>query len=310
MTFSRNAFYFNKKKVVDFDIEKGIENPDLAYRFRTEYDGPEDEVKNMLTAFLNDPKLGEIDSFVIGYWGPEHDDSPKSILQLLVDNKDKLQHIKGIFTGDITYEENEVSWIENCNHGPLLAALPNLEFYQVRGGNGLSFGDINHPNLKKLVIQTGGLDKSVYAELSKANLPALEHLELWLGSDYYGFNATPEEVAIAYRGAEGKTNHLPSLKYLGLRNSEIANELAQLMKGDPILDRIETLDFSRGIIDDRGAEALVDNPAIKNLKKLDLHHNFISDEWAEKLEDLGIKVDLKEREPDADEDDRYISVSE
>lgn len=308
MTFSRNAFYFNKKKVIDFDIEKGIENPELAYRFRTEYDGAEDEVKNMLTAFFNDPKINEVDSFVIGQWGPEHDEGPGSIIQLLVDNKDKLQHIKGIFFGDITYEENEVSWIENGNHSPILAAFPNLEFYQIRGGNGLSLGAINHPKLKKLVIQTGGLSKSVYAEISKANLPALEHLELWLGSDYYGFDASPEEVAAAYRGTSD--NHLPSLKYLGLRNSEIADDLAKLLKGDAILERIEELDFSRGIIGDVGAEALVDNPAIKNLKKLDLHHNFISDDWAEKLNDLGIKVDLKERTPDADEDDRYISVSE
>jgi hypothetical protein len=308
MTFSRNAFYFNKKKVVDFDIKKGIENTELAYRFRTEYDGPEDEVKNMLHAFLNDPKLGEVDSFVIGHWGPEHDDDPAFISQLLIDNKAKLQHIKNIFFGDITYEENEISWIENCDHGPLLATLPNLEFYQIRGGNGLVLGELNHSHLKKLVIQTGGLSKSIFAELSNANLPTLEHLELWLGSNDYGFNATPEEVAASYRGTS--ENHFPSLKYLGLRNSTIANELAQFIKGDPILDRLEELDFSKGTIDDTGAEALVDNPAIKNLKKLDLHHNFISDEWAKKLEDLGIKVNLEEREPDADEDDRYVSVSE
>lgn len=308
MTFSRNAFYFNKRKVIDFDIEKGIENTELAYRFRTEYDGPENEVPNMLTAFFNDPKISEIDSFVIGQWGPEHDEGPQSIIQLLVDNKDKLQHIKGIFFGDITYEENEVSWIENGSHAPILAAFPNLEFYQVRGGNGLNFGTIQHNKLKKLVIQTGGLSQNVYEELSKADLPALEHLELWLGSDYYGFDASPEQVVAAYRGSSD--NHMPALKYLGLRNSEIADDLAKLLKGDPILDRIEELDFSRGIIGDAGAEALVDNPAIKNLKKLDLHHNFISDDWAEKLEDLGIKVDLKERTPDADEDDRYISVSE
>jgi len=308
MAFSKNAFYFNKKKVSDFNITKGIENTELAYRFRTEYDGPENEVKNMLTAFLSDPKLSEIDSFVIGYWGPEHDDNPAFILQLLIDNKAKLQHIKGIFLGDISYEENEVSWIENCDHGPLLAALPNLEFYQIRGGNGLALSQLNHSNLKKLVLQTGGLSKSIYAQLSKADLPALEHLELWLGTEDYGFDATAEEVAAAYRGTTG--NHLPALKYLGLRNSEIANELAQLLKGDPILNRIEELDFSKGTIDDRAAEALVDNPAIKNLKKLNLQHNFISDEWAEKLNDLGIKVDLTDREPNADEDERYVSVSE
>lgn len=308
MTFSRNAFYFNKKKVIDFNLESGIENPDLAYRFRTDYDGQDDDVPNQLNSFLNDPQLPNVDSFVIGMWGVEHDDTPSKILNLLVEHKDRLQHIKGIFFGDITYEENEVSWIENCNHQPLLDALPNLEFYQIRGGNGLSLGNLKHPSLKKLVIQTGGLSKRVYEEISKADLPALEHLELWLGSDYYGFDASPEQVASAYRGTGGQ--HLPALKYLGLRNSEIANELAQQLKGDPILERIETLDLSRGLLGDPGAEALVDNPAVKNLKFLDLHYNFISDDWAEKLNDLGIKVDLKDRNPDADEDDRYISVSE
>lgn len=308
MTFSRNAFYFNKKKVIDFNLESGIENPDLAYRFRTDYDGQDDDVPNQLNSFLNDPKLPNVDSFVIGMWGVEHDDTPSKILNLLVEHKDRLQHIKGIFFGDITYEENEVSWIENCNHQPLLDALPNLEFYQIRGGNGLSLGNLKHPSLKKLVIQTGGLSKRVYEEISKADLPALEHLELWLGSDYYGFDASPEQVASAYRGTGDQ--HLPALKYLGLRNSEIANELAQQLKGDPILERIETLDLSRGLLGDPGAEALVDNPAVKNLKFLDLHYNFISDDWAEKLNDLGIKVDLKDRNPDADEDDRYISVSE
>lgn len=308
MTFSKNAFYFNKRKVIDFDADLGIENTEVAYRFRTDYDGEDGAVLNMLQVFLDDPDLKLVDSFVIGMWGAESDEGPEEIINLLIDNKAVLQHIKGIFFGDITYEENEVSWIENTDHGPLLEALPNLEFYQVRGGNSLSFSNLNHANLKQLVIQTGGLPGNVFEEIANADLPALEHLELWLGSDNYGFESSAEEVAAAYRGH--KENHLPSLKYLGLRNSQIADDLAIILKGDPILDRIEELDLSRGILADAGAEALVDNPAIKNLKKLDLHHNFISDEWAEKLNDLGIKVDLNERTPNAAEDDRYISVSE
>jgi hypothetical protein len=83
-----------------------------------------------------------------------------------------------------------------------------------------------------------------------------------------------------------------------------------MLKGDPILERIEELDLSSGNLADRGAQALVENPAIKNLKKLDLHHNYISDEWAEKLQNLGVKVDLKERNANAAPTDRYISVSE
>ncbi len=308
MSFSSNAAYFNGQKVENFDLEKGIENPAIAYRFCTDYDGEEDDVINMLTAFINDPKLSQVQNFVIGMWGVESDESPQPLIDLIVKSKDKLQHIKGIFFGDITYEENEVSWIENTSHAPILEALPNLEIYQVRGGNGLSLGQLNHSNLQKLIVETGGMFGNIFKEIAAANLPKLEHLELWLGSDNYGFESSAEEVAAAYRGSSA--SHLPALKYLGLRNSEIADDLAIIIKGDAILNRIEILDFSKGIIGDKGAEALYDNPAIKNLKKLDLHHNFISDDWAEKLEDLGVKIDLSERNPEADEDDRYIEVSE
>jgi len=308
MTFSKNAFYFNKRKVHDFDPENGILDSNIAYRFRTEYDGGEDMVPNMLRTFFNDPKIAEVDSFVIGMWGGEHDDSPSAVIDLIIEHKDKLQHIKGIFLGDISYEENEVSWIENTSNTRLLDALPSLEFYQVRGGNSLSFEGLKHDKLKKLVVQSGGLSKRIYKEISLATLPALEHLELWLGSENYGFDATAEDVKEAYTGAA--PNHLPSLKVLALCNSEIADGLAEMLKGDPILERIEELDLSSGNLADLGAQALVENPAIKNLKKLDLHHNYISDEWAEKLQTLGVKVDLKERDANAAPTERYISVSE
>ena len=308
MTFSKNAFYFNKRKVYDFDLERGIADTSIAYRFRTDYDGDDDAVPNMLEAFFNDPKISEIDSFVIGMWAPESDVEADVILNKILEHKDKLAHIKGVFFGDITYEENEVSWIENTSHTQLIEALPSLEFFQVRGGNGLSFAGLKHDKLKKLVVQTGGLSARVYEELSKAELPALEHLELWLGHHYYGFDATPEQVKAAYTGSGA--GHFPALKYLGLRNSEIADKLCEMLKNDPILERIEELDLSRGNLGDDGAEALVENPGIKNLKKLDLHHNYISDDWAAKLQNLGVKIDLKERTPNVPVSDRYISVSE
>ena len=308
MTFSKNAFYFNKRKVYDFDENRGIADTNIAYRFRTDYDGEDETVPNMLETFFNDPKIGEVDSFVIGMWGVESDADADVIINKILEHKDKLTHIKGLFFGDITYEENEVSWIENTSHTRLLNALPSLEFFQVRGGNGLSLSGLKHDNLKKLVVQTGGLSSYFYKEMSEAVLPALEHLELWLGSNYYGFDASAEQVKAAYTG--NGANHLPSLKYLGLRNSEIADALCEMLKGDPILDRIEELDLSRGNLGDAGAQALVENPSIKNLKKLDLHHNYISDEWAEKLNNLGIKIDMKKRNPNTQPDDRYISVSE
>lgn len=308
MSFSSNATYFNGQKVEDFNIEEGISNPAIAYRFRTDYDGEQDYVIKALNRFLEDPKFSQVQNFVIGMWSNEHDDSPSSILELLVKNKAKLQQIKGIFFGDITYEENEVSWIENTSHAALLEALPALEVYQVRGGNGLLLGKLDHQGLKKLIVQTGGMGSDLLAEVAQANLPNLTHLELWLGAENYGFSGTVEQVMATYRGT--KANHLPALNYLGLRNSEIADKIAAALKDDPILERIETLDLSKGILSDVGAEALFDNPSIKNLKKLDLQHNYISDDWAEKLNDLGVKIDLSERNTEEEEDYRYVEVGE
>jgi len=169
----------------------------------------------------------------------------------------------------------------------------------------LSLKNIDHPNLKKLVVETGGLGKDVFEDVTNAKLPNLEHLELWSGSESYGFDATAEQMVDVY-----KKGDFPKLKYLGFRNCEVADEIAKLMINDPILDQIDVLDFSKGTIGDEGAQAILDNPKILNLSKLDLTHNFISDELAEKLEKLDLDVDLSEREPNPGEYDRYVCVGE
>ena len=311
MSFCDHAKKFNDQYVSDFSMEKGIENPEITYRIRTDWDSEIDAYK-AFEQFLNDPKLPQIKNFIIGLWELEaFEVAPTRMVEMIVANKEKLQHIKGIFFGDITYEENEISWISNTDHSVILDALPNLEIYQVRGGNDLSLGSLNHPNLKKLIIETGGMDSKILKEIAGANLPNLTHLELWLGSSYYGFDSSAEEVAATFRGKN--PNHLPALKYLGLRNCEVADELAKLLIGHPIMDRIEVLDLSKGTISDAGAEALVNNPKVQSLKKLNLDHSYITDKWAAKLKKLtkvGVQVSLDEREPDEAEEDRYVCVGE
>lgn len=308
MTICSNASIFNQQGVEDYSEKNGIQNPSIAYRIRTDWDS-EHEADYFFKAFLEDPKLPQIKNIIIGLWEKEACDvGPDDIVDLIMANKDKLQHIEGLFMGDITYEENEMSWIENLDYGPLLAALPNLKVFRVRGGNNLRLSNLKSENLKQLIIETGGISKKVINDVATADLPNLEHLELWIGTENYGLDASAEEVATAYRGVNA--NHLPALKYLGLRNSEDADESAKLLMDDPIMDRIEELDFSKGVIGDEGAEALLNNPKIKNLKKLNLAHNFISDEWAKKLETLGIEIDLSDREPNPGEYDRYVEVGE
>lgn len=320
MSFNYNVKEFNGQKVQDFEKDKGITDTNIAYRIAWDWDS-EEEITENLEVLFNDSKVSELKNIVIGSYG-ESDTSPAEAIRLFIEHKDKLQNLQGIFWGDITYEQNECSWIENDNFGMFLYAFPKLEVFRVRGGNSLGFSFLDHQNLKTLIIESGGLAKNIFEEISTANLPALEHLELWLGSEYYGFESSAKEVTMAYRGKD-KKNHLPSLKYLGLRNSEIADKIAVEMINDPILKRIEILDYSKGIFANNGASAILNNPLMKNLKKIDLHHNFVSDKLAKELVvQFGNKIDLSEREalPDGvdttsdDFDfydyDMYIEVSE
>lgn len=307
MGFYDYTVQFNGKRVVNFDPELGIEDTNVAYRFFTDYD-TEREVPPLVEQFLADPKAKEVDTLIIGLINIEGDEPPSTIINLLIEHKDNLQQLTGIFFGDVTQEECEVSWLENCDHSAMLQAFPNLEIYKVRGGNGLSFTQLQHPNLKKLIIETGGMGSEILDNLKAAQLPQLEHLELWLGSDNYGFDANAEEVVGAVEAAP-----LPKLTYLGLRNAEIADDIAKRLEKSPLLEQISVLDLSMGNLSDEGAEALLDNPAIKNLSQLILDHHYLSEDMVEQLEDLGIPVsadDPQEEDRYGDEVYRYVAVSE
>ena len=70
--------------------------------------------------------------------------SREVVADLLVDAKDRLNRLKGLFIGDITYEECEISWIIQSDVSPVLTAYPELELFRVRGGQDLSLGQLDH----------------------------------------------------------------------------------------------------------------------------------------------------------------------
>src|SRR5262249_41027511 len=139
--------------------------------------------------------------------------------------------------------------------------------------------------------------------------PALEHLELWLGTANYGADTTPDDLAGILAGTR-----LPSLVRLGLRNSEIADDVAVAAARSPLLGRLRGLDLSLGTLGDRGAEALLAGPHLARLEKLDLHHHYVSPDVVARLEALGIEIDAGDahepEDPDDPESDRYVAHSE
>ncbi|MEN7550541.1 STM4015 family protein [Rapidithrix thailandica] len=303
MTINENLSAFNNKRIVDFEEE--ISSLDFVYRIRVDYDDEEQDFEALLQKFCNDPKAAEAKELIIGAWN-EIDEGTESleIVNFLTRNKDKLPKLEYLFLGDITYEECEMSWINQCDVSPLLAAFPQLKHFQVRGGNDLSLGSLHHEALETLIVETGGMNRQILNEITNAKLPKLKHLELWLGNENYGWSGTLEDLQPFL-----SRDHFPNLTYLGLKNSEISDEIAKALNDASILDGLEVLDLSMGTLGDEGAQALLANPKIAQLKSLNLSHHYISDEVSAKLSELPCQVDLSDQEEE-DEYGRYVEVGE
>jgi hypothetical protein len=237
-------------------------------------------------------------------------DSAEEVIEALVGGRDRMPNLRSLFVGDIIYEECEISWIQYGDVSPLLPAFPKLEEFRIRGATDLTFGKINHPNLKSFAIESGGLPAALLDEVWKAKLPKLEHLELWLGDENYGGISLPGPLKKLLTG-----KLFPKLKYLGLRNCRAADRIAAAVAKSPLLQRLEVLDMSLGAIGDYGAKELAASPYVKKLKKLDLHHHYISNEVIKELKKLKIKLDVSEQKQEEryegdDEVYRYITASE
>jgi hypothetical protein len=260
------------------------------------------------TEFLRDPRAPEVSGLVVGAWSDDSSVDSSAVVEALIEASTRLPRLAALFLGEIVQEECEISWIQQCDVSPLLRAYPGLKYFWVRGADGLEFRSLRHEGLTHLAVESGGLGREQVHQLLTAHLPSLEHLELWLGVEDYGGNTTLEDLAPLLTGGL-----FPKLQYLGLRDSEIADDIAGAVALSPLLDRIRVLDLSLGTLTDLGARALLESPGVRRLEKLDLHHHYCSEEMMEALQELPIEVDVEElQEPDdwGEELHRYVAVSE
>lgn len=288
------------------EYEPGANYGTVIHRLGFSYDDEEFEPA-VLDKYLSDPRAATIKAIVLGMPG-ESDTSFDEVYGILIKHAPRLTSLRGIFAGDILQEENEMSWIEQGDVGLLLAAFPNLEELRVRGGGSLSFTPCDHANLKSLIIETGGISSDILHEISRCSLPNLEHLEIWLGTDEYGWNGNIEDILPLL-----DQGRFPKLKSLGLRNSEIANEIAGVVANAPVIGQIESLDLSLGTMTDEGAELLLASDRIRKLGSLNLHRSYLTDVTIPRLQALGPKVDVDGQEAPDDWDGEphyYVAVGE
>jgi hypothetical protein len=313
MTISSHLTTFAGMPVVDYDPDKGLgkrKHTTTVFRIGgLEYGEAEQPFSEQFDRFLNEPGTDDITALVIGAWHYENMmDGSTEVVDVLVAARDRVPNLRALFYGDITVEECEISWIVHGDILPLFTAYPKLEEFRIRGAGGLSLNGLRHKQLRVLAIESGGMPATLIGEVLAAELPKLEHLELWLGEENYGGIADPEPLKPLL-----EEKRFPKLRYLGLRNSRIADEVAKAAANAPILKRIKELDLSLGNLGDEGARALAASKLVGKLKKLDIHHHYVSDEVVAELEALGIELDASDqKKPDryGDEEYRYIYVAE
>jgi hypothetical protein len=280
---------------------------EVAWRIRETMRQEDPHFTELFERLLDEVDSTRIRAIIVGAWG--HSDVSADLpIGLLVEAAPRLPALEAIFLGDYDFDELELSWISQADVTPLLTAYPRLKRLDVRGSDGLELTPVTHTALETLRFESGGLPASVVRAVGESTLPALRHLELWLGEENYGGDSGPEDWAAILAG-EG----LPALRHLGLQDSERQDEVAAAVAGAPIVPRLESLDLSMGILTDEGAEALLSGQPLTHLKRLNLRHHYLSDKMMERISAAlaGVEVDLSDRQ-DEDEDDgwRYIEVSE
>lgn len=248
----------------------------------------------------------QLTSLIIGDWGQAYENSSEEVVEALVKHSASFPALRKLFIGEMGYEECEISWITQSDLSPLLSAFPALQSLTIQGGNDLGLKNLAHESLEELIIITGGLSKAVLADIAAGQLPNLRKLELYLGVEDYGFDGSLADLLPLI-----EVGKFPKLTYLGLKNSEIQDEIAGALADAPILDQLETLDLSLGTLSDEGAELLLASDRIKGLKALNLSHHYMSDEMIKRWQQSGLPVDVSDKqESDDDEDWRYPSITE
>ncbi|MGV9315677.1 STM4015 family protein [Streptomyces sp. NPDC003691] len=287
-----------------------------AVAWRIAVDSYDSEVpwEDEFADFLAQVDTTGIRAFVVGAWQETYETSPEPIVKALVDAADRFPALRSLFFGDISSDECEISWIIQGSVTELLENFPQLEEFGVRGGQGLRLEQVRHERLRSLTVETGGLGAEVVRNLAASDFPALEVLDIWLGTSEYGATSQPADLEPFLTGAR-----LPKLRHLALHNSEIQDAVAEALAGAPVVARLEVLDLSMGTLSDEGAQALLEGQPLTHLKKLDLSHHYLTEAMEERLRATigaaGVDLNLSESlfdewDQDRDWDNRYVSVGE
>ncbi|MFD5462023.1 STM4015 family protein [Kitasatospora sp. NPDC127059] len=310
MTVAHHLERFHELPIHEFAPDDARPRPaagEVAWRLALEYDAKHGFAE-LWQSFLRAVDPAGIRAVVIGPWWQGGYSSVRAVVEAMAAEADRLPALEALFLGDVTFDECEISWLEMGDVTPLLTAFPGLTSLAVRGSMDLCLLPVRHERLTSLRFESGGLPATVVRAVAGSELPVLRRLELWLGADEYGGDATLDDLGPFLDGSR-----LPELRHLGLQNSEFQDEIAAALAHAPVVARLESLDLSMGVLSDEGAAALLEGQPLTHLRSLDLHHHYLSEEMQQRLRESlpGVELDLTEAEDAGEHDeDRYVAVAE
>jgi hypothetical protein len=146
---------------------------------------------------------------------------------------------------------------------PLASSLGQVAVLELQAG-GLRLGPLALPRLLSLSLRAGGLSAPVLAQLATLELPRLERLTLWFGSERHGADVMADDVLEFFQRAS-----LPRLRQLNLLATEFTDDLCARLAELPQLPQLETLDLSFGAMTEAGARHLAEaEPRLRHLRSL------------------------------------------
>jgi uncharacterized protein (TIGR02996 family) len=276
----------------------------FIYRVRLSHDSYNDEAwkgstAKVLEQVLAHPSGRYIVEFSFMSNGDPNEDNLQDIIDALAKNAPAT-------TRKITFGDNidQISWHHTGDLAKLWKAVPGLKILEIETGE-FDVGKLNAPNLERAIFITGGMTKSCGKNIATGTMPKIKHLEIYYGTDDYGGDCSVQEVIPLL----GRTD-LPKLEYLGIKNSEFANDIAAAVVGSKLVKQLKVLDLSLGTMTDEGAQALAaGKSSLAHLECLDLTRNYLTKDGIKAVKGICAKV-ITDKQEEADGDYRYVSITE
>jgi uncharacterized protein (TIGR02996 family) len=274
---------------------------------------------DVLRELLVHPSARFLAEIALTFNNDPNEDSLQDLIDLLAEQLRPT--LRKLHIGDFKYagaardqdrgDDTEISWYSAGDLGKLWAAVPRLHTLIVQTGSaesaiagGTKLGTLALPKLRHFEYRTGGLEKANFDAIAAIAAPAIEHLDVWIGSDSYGCDLTADDVGRLLARGDLSPRHL------GVMNCAFVDELVPALARSPMLPKLAELDLSLGCLTDEGAEAMAKHKdAFAHLELLDVSHSYLTGDGIATLRGCGKRV-VSDEQRDRDGDDRYTAVGE